>query len=341
MSWKFSAFWGTSPAGCSKLHSTCTDEQFRLGKKFLKILSTIFFQHAGISDEKNPAFCQEVFDGFVKTAFNLFRGKLWKMFSLKKLYFFVFFGRWILTFPTFLQRNFHRAVETAFQVKKKNILVLWKKSPKISKKKDFFRYSENLSWMISASWQNILDGVVKCTDDPFSFVKNLPKIIWRNISFVFLRHWPKVLRLYVKFFWPGCQNCILCVGRKTLKGHVFWNKSPFQDIERKLSALFQRVFKGFVKVAFSVSRRRLWGKLIFFDDEIDVFCQFQTTNSLGCEQSSQLFLKTMFFLSFWDIERNYSGLLSKRLRRVCQNCIRCVQRTTWKFSYSGKSCSFC
>ena len=134
---------------------------------------------------------------------------------------------------------------------------------------------------------------------------------WNFFLLVWDIEW-KIFHLLSTSFRRVCQNCILSVQKITLRKTSFLN--------RKINIFCHFPTLGWKFSVFSRNSSRGWPKL----HSTWTGAQFRLWKNFLQSSGNKI------YLSSCDIKRKNSSLLSESLRRFCQNCIQCVQRTTWK-----------
>ena len=140
-------------------------------------------------------------------------------------------------------------------------------------KMTFWPFSD-IQLKIFGSLQTYFDGIVKTafylSRGTFWWYEKCPEKVWKKYSLpLFWDIERNFSGFLTKLFWQGSRNCIFCVHRIILMRLIIFTKNSIflGKLSKNISAFCPKVLEAFVRIAFSASRRTLWGKIYF------VFCR--------------------------------------------------------------------
>ena len=293
----FSRFFLT---GLSKLLSTCP--QVQVEPKLCSFEGKAFFHLFRTLSKKFLACWQNLFGGFIKTAFYVSIGTLWgEKLLFWKIRIFITLGPWANNFrflvakiSSRLWKLHSKGPENHFQ---ENLLFLKKKVLSVSELerkvfgllarfyqqicqnciiRDHKKIRENFFWkyfIIAVRFcaKNILFFLKKKLNGFVKLHSTCPEEFFETIfycllSVTFSKFELRIFCLLAKTYEQWFQNCVLRSHRIILMG--FFGKKPlfcsFADLDQKLFSLLAKLFNKVVGTALYVSIGRLWGEKLLF-----------------------------------------------------------------------------
>ena len=121
------------------------------------------------------------------------------------------------------------------------------------------------------SWQNSILLVQKNFQ---CYEKISLKFCKKQLSFVILRHWAKVFRFFDEHFLAGLSKLHFMCPKKHLGEMFFLEKKIYSHLRtssEQVSVFCRKNLEMSVIITFSVSRRTLWGQIIFRGKKLSAF----------------------------------------------------------------------